>query len=238
VHAYIAILRYDAGYLGRARLTRVWLALVAAPALFLVLVAGTQDELASETLAAYLGWVLLPLSIAVTAVLAGAAINGEAQVAADTMLSRAVTREAYLAAKMTARLGSIVLVYLLVTIPAAVLMVRYGVADTTVGGVILGLVAAGALLTLVATVSLTLSVFVDRVPLAVLGVVAALAGFVLASEVVGLRWLSPLELGRMLAAIFRGDVSAWRASQPALSYLLISGALVAGMFWRYRSRDL
>ncbi len=211
---------------------------MAAPALFLALVACTQDELASETLAAFLGWVLLPLSIAATAVLARAAINGEAHVAADTILSRAVTREAYLAAKATVRLGSIVLVYLLVTIPTAGLIARYGVADTTVVGVVLGLVAAGALLALVAAVALTLSVFVDRVPFAVLGVVAALAGLALACEVLGLRWLSPLELGRIMAAILRGDVGAWRAMQPALADVLIGGALMATMFWRYRSREL
>ncbi len=53
----------------------------------------------------------------------------------------------------------------------------------------------------------------------------------------GLRWLSPLELGRIMAAILRGDVGAWRAMQPALADVLIGGALMATMFWRYRSRE-
>ena len=236
--AYLAILRYDASYLSNARLLRIWLALLATPALFLVIVAGTQHELASETLAAYLGWVLLPLSVVAVAILAGAAIDAEARVAADSVLSRAVNRDTYLAAKTTARLGAVLIVYALVAIPAAGLIARYGVADTSLTGVIAGLAAVAALLWLLATAGLALSVLVSRVPLAVLGVVAAAAGLVLTSEVLRLTWLSPLDLVAVLAEVLRGESSIWRALTTAIVYTAMGLALLSITFWRYRSRDL
>ncbi len=236
--AYFAILRYDASALRHARLIHLWLVLLAAPALFLVVVASTQDELASETLAAYLGWVLLPLSVAAVAVIAGAAINAEARVAADTVLSRAVTREVYLAAKTTARVAAVLLGYALVAVPAAALIARYGVADTSTTGVAAGLIVVAALLWLLTTAGLALSVVVERVPLAVLGVIVAAAAVALVSEVFGLGWLSPLELLGTLAEVMRGDAGAWRAFWAAAIYGVGGLLILLATFWRYRGRDL
>ena len=47
MQAFLAILRYDLGLLTRSWITRIWLPLLIAPALFLVAVAANEDELAS-----------------------------------------------------------------------------------------------------------------------------------------------------------------------------------------------
>ena len=100
MQAFMAILRYDASQLLRSWVTRLWLPLLVAPALFLVIVAANEDELASETLAAYVGAVLMPLSALAVAVLTAGAIAGAAPIRADGILSRAVTRTAVVSAPM------------------------------------------------------------------------------------------------------------------------------------------
>ena len=236
--AYLAILRYDAEALRGRRLLWVWLVLLTAAALWITIVAATQHELASEALASYLGWVLLPLSLVVVAAIAGGAVNGEASVAADSILSRAVTREAYLAAKATARVATILGAYVAVAIPAALLIARYGVADTSTAGLVAGLAALGALLWLVAAAGLTLSVSVARPAGASLALFAGVALVAGAAEAIGLDRVSPLALLGDLAATLRGDADAMRALEAAAMYAVSGVALLAAAFWRYRVREL
>ncbi|MFN8639360.1 MAG: hypothetical protein U0360_07860, partial [Dehalococcoidia bacterium] len=100
MQAFLAILRYDLGQLSRSWLVRIWVLLLAAPAGFLVVVAATQQELASETLALYLSAVLAPLSALAVAVITSAAVAGETATVADSIMSRSVTRAEYLWAKV------------------------------------------------------------------------------------------------------------------------------------------
>lgn len=238
MHAYLAILRYDAAQITGGRTLRLWLALIAAAGLFFALVAGTENELASETLAVYLGWVLLPVSAVVIAVVTGGAINGAAAVARDSILSRAVTRDAYLAASATARLGAILVAYAVVVVPAASLIARYGVGDTSTVGILLGVIAVGALLTLVAATGLALSASIARVPLAVAGTLGVIVVLTAIAEALGLDWLSPARLVDTLAASLRGELGTWRGLQPTLAYLVISAALVGATMWHYRRKNL
>ena len=69
MQAFLAILRYDLGLLFRSWITRIWIPLLVAPALFFVVVAANENELASETLAAYVTAVLIPISGLAIAVL-------------------------------------------------------------------------------------------------------------------------------------------------------------------------
>jgi hypothetical protein len=238
VTAYLAILRYDAEGLRGRRLLWLWLVLLAAAALWITLVAATQDELASEALATYLAWVLLPLSLLVVAATAGSAINAEASVAADSILSRAATREAYLAAKITARIATLLGAYAAVTIPAALLIARYGVADTSTAGLVAGLAALTAFLWLAAAGGLALSVTLTRPAVATLALLAVLALLTATTEAIGLDRVSPLALLDDLAATLRGDADIARALEAAAVYAVAGVALLAAAFWRYRAREL
>src|SRR5690606_16535757 len=104
MQAFLAILRYDLSQLTQSWISRIWIPLLVAPALFLVIVAASEGELASETLAAYLVAVLMPLSAVAVAVLTAGSIAGEAQIIADGILSRSVTRTEFVSAKIVARL--------------------------------------------------------------------------------------------------------------------------------------
>src|SRR5690606_29982937 len=124
MQAYLAILRYDIGTLTRSWVARVWLPLLAVPALFLVAVSASEGELASETMGTYVAAVLAPFSALAVAVLAAGAVASEAGIMADSILSRSVTRTEYLAAKITARVGFTAAVYFIVMVPFAYLVIR------------------------------------------------------------------------------------------------------------------
>ncbi len=129
MQAFLAILRYDTSQLLRSWVTRVWVPLLVAPALFLIIVSANENELASETMAAYVAAILVPLSAICVAVLTAGAIAGEAQIIADGILSRSVTRTEFVAAKVVSRLGFAMAIFVLVMVPFTYLIVRYAAAD-------------------------------------------------------------------------------------------------------------
>ncbi len=238
MHAYIALLRYDADLVRKQRILTACLSLGAAAGLFLAIVAASEGELASETIGIFLTWVFVPVTALAAVLLTAPAINSEARVAADSFLSRATTREAYLAAKATTRLAAVVLGYLLVAAPAAALIARYGVRDVSVMGVVLTLLQLGALLWLLAALGLAASVLVRRAPLAVVATAAAAVAGALALEVLGIGSIGPLATIDALAEQLRGDRAAWRAILVTLVYGLAGAIVLVATLMRYRGRDL
>ncbi len=241
MQAYIALLRYDVGQLARSWLVRLWVALLVVPALFVVVVAANEDEKASETLAAYIAAVLVPLSALVVAIVSSAAVSAESSVAADSILSRSVTRSEYIAAKVTSRLGMTVLVFAAVAIPFAYLIVRYSKdVDTSVGGVVAGLLMVGTGLVFLAALGIALSTLLRNALLAALIVLAAVISSGGALQFLGLPWMSSTAVLSDLAAIFRGDVEnpAWHATRVITVFSILTALGVAASFFVFRRRDL
>ena len=238
MQAFLAILRYDLGLLTRSWITRIWVPLLIAPALFLVAVAANEDELASETLAIYLTAVLIPISGLAVAVLASSAVSGEAGIIADGILSRSVTRTEYIAAKVVSRLGFTIAVYMLVMIPFAYLIIRYAAPDTSLGGVAVGLLVICLLLTFLGALGITFSTLFSNVLLAVLGLllVMVLSGFVL--QFLGLTWMSSTAVVSSLPDTFRGTTPIWDLVRVFLVFSSLTAAAIATSFWVFRERDL
>ncbi len=236
--AFLAILRYDSGQLARSWLVRIWIGLLVAPALFLVVVAATEDELASETLAAYLAAVYTPLSAIAVAVLAVGAVSGEAPMIADSILSKSVTRTEYLSAKIVARLGITLGVYTAVMVPFAYLVVRYAAPDTSAGGVAVGLLMVASLLAFLACVGITLSTVSRNVLLEVL---ILLVGIVISGVVlqfIGLTWMSATAVLNELPATFRGETPIWDEVRVLGVFLFLSIAAIFSSLWLFRRKDL
>jgi hypothetical protein len=238
MQAFLAILRYDLGLLTRSWITRIWLPLLVAPALFLVAVAANEDELASETLAAYLAAVLIPISGLAVAVLSSSAVSGESGIIADGILSRSVTRSEYMAAKVLSRLGFSAAVYLLVMVPFAYLIIRYAAPDTSLAGVVVGLLIVCLLLTFLGALGITFSTLFSNVLLAVLGLllVMVLSGFVL--QFLGLTWMSTTAVVTGLPSTFRGQTPTWDLVRMFIVFSALTAAAIATSFWVFRERDL
>ena len=238
MQAFLAILRYDTSQLLRSWVTRVWVPLLVAPALFLVVVAGSENELASETLAAYVAAILVPLSAICVAVLTAGAIAGEAQIIADGILSRSVTRTEFVAAKVVSRLGFAMSIFVLVMVPFTYLIVRYAAADTTYAGIIFGLFTVMLLLIFLGSLGMMLSTVMTNVLVSVLVLLVAVLASGLILQFLGLNWMSTTAVLTELAPTFRGETPAWDTFRVVVVFAGLSAVLVMSTFVVFRARDL
>ena len=239
MQAFLAILRYDLGLLTRSWITRVWVPLLIAPALFLVAVAANQDEYASETLAFYLRAVLIPVSGLAVAVLSSGAVSGESGIIADGVLSRSVTRSEYIAAKILSRLGFTLAIYLFVMIPYSYLILRYAAPDTSITGVVVGLLVVALLLTFLGALGITFSTVFSNVlftVLLLLLIVVVFQGAVL--QFIGLTWMSTTAVVIGLPETFRGATPVWDLVRVFLVFAALTTTAIATSLWVFRERDL
>lgn len=238
MQAFLAILKYDLGQLTRSWLIRIWIVLLLGPAAFLVVVSATEKELASETLAAYIGAVLAPLSALAVAVITAGAIAGETATVADSIMSRSVTRAEYLWAKIVSRLGVTMLVYFVVAVPFAYLVTRYAAKDTSFGGVAGGLMMVAVLLAFLAAFGIALSTFMRNVLVAVLVLLATLliSGVVL--QFLGLSWMSTTAVIERLPDTFRGRTPAYDQIRVLVIFPVLTAVAIVSAMWSFRQKDL
>jgi hypothetical protein len=238
MQAFLAILRFDLSQLIHSWLVRIWVTLLAASAIFLVSVSANEGELASETLAIYTAAIYVPFSVAVLAVLAVSAVNGEASVTADSILSKSVTRTEYITAKIASRIGITLGVYLLVMAPFAYLVMRYAISDTSVSGVIIGLLMVSTLLSFLVAAGIMLSILMRNVLFAVPVLIAGvlLSGAVL--QFVGLTWMSATAVINELPETFRGETPVWDEVRVLFVFISLSLAAIISGIWQFRRKDL
>lgn len=238
MQAFLAILRYDAAQLTRSWLLRIWLALLVAPAVFLVAVAANEQELASETLAAYLAAVYAPFTAIAVSVLAAGAVSGEASVIADSFLSKSVTRAEYMWAKIVARLGVTLGVFLIVLVPFTLLVVRYGVPDTSTGGLIVGLLMVGALVAFLSSAGIMLSTLLSNVLVSVLVLLVGVLASGVLLQFMGLHWLSATAVFDNMPGTLRGDTPLWDSMRVLVVFSVLAGGAVYGSLRLFHRRDL
>lgn len=236
--AFTALLRYDLGQMARSWLLRIWFVLLVIPGAFLVVVAGSEDELASETLAAYLAAVVAPLTWLAVSVLAAGAIAAEAPIAADSILSRSVTRTEYMTAKVVSRVGTVVGAYTLIMALFSYLVVRYALDDTSRGGLIGGIIEVGMLIAFLAALGILLSVLIRNVQVAA---VVTLLSVVLSGallQFLELDWLSATAVLNDLPDTIRGDTSAWTQIRISLFFGALTVAALATATSIFSRKDL
>ena len=239
MQAYIALVRRDLEQLIGSWLLRGWVVLLASPAAFLVVVAAREDELASETLAAYVAAVLAPLSWIVISVLGGTAVSGEAGTIADAILSKSVTRSEYIWAKITSRLVVFMSIYCAVIIPFAYLIERYAISnDTSLGGVVSGVAMVGVLLVFLTSFGIALSTVFRNSQFAVVTVLltVAVSGAIL--QFLGLKWMSTTAVIGGLPETFRGETPLIDMVRVLIVFTALSAAAIASGVWVFERRDL
>lgn len=236
--AFTTLLRYDLGQLFRSWLLRIWLVLLLIPGAFLVVVAGSEDELASETLAAYLAAVVAPLSWLAISVLAAGAIAAEAPIAADSILSRSVTRSEYIASKIAARVGAVVATYFLIITVISALVIRYAADDTSRGGLVGGVLEIGFLLAFLAALGILLSVLIRNVQVAavITLISVVISGALL--QFLELDWLSATAVINDLPDTMRGDTPAWEQIRVILFFGALTVAALGAATSIFRRKDL
>ena len=238
MQAFLAILRFDLGQLSRSWLVRIWIVLLIAPAGFLVVVSATEKELASETLRAYIGAVLAPLSALAVAVITSGAVVGETATVADSIMSRSVTRAEYLWAKIVSRLGVTMLIYFAIVVPFAYLVSRYATRDTTAGGVAAGVLMVGALLAFLAAFGIALSTLMRNVLMAVLVLLVTLVASGVVLQFLGLTWMSTTGVIEGLPDTFRGRTPMYDQIRVLVVFPVLTMIAIVVAMWGFRRKDL
>ena len=237
--AYFALVRRDLEQLTRSWILRGWVVLLVCPAAFLVIVAAREDELASETLAAYVAAVLAPLSWIVISFLSASAVTGEANVIADAILSKSVTRGEYIWAKITSRLGVFMTIYCAVVIPFVYLIDRYATSnDTSFEGMALGVVVVGVLFVFLTSFGIALSTVFRSTQLAVVAVLLTVALSGAALQFFGLRWMSTTAVIGGLPETFRGETAITDHVRVVIVFTALSAAAIFSAVWIFERRDL
>ncbi|MBL7186726.1 MAG: ABC transporter permease subunit [Phycisphaerae bacterium] len=213
---YLAILRHDMRTLQASRLVRLWLG---ATALLTLLLTGSnwanfQDgTLIASLLFPYLvfPWFLVVVVLGVTPV-----SGAQTETLADGILSRPVSRLEYLLATWSARVVLVLGVYLVVTVPAIVLIMlakRPVPADTvTIYGIATSLGVVGLVLTFLVSLGFLAGTVLQKPLLAVVVLIFIWYPIGLILSIFSLEEFSPISLNRAISTQLR---QSWRQSDEA-----------------------
>ena len=235
--AFWALMQADlVNSVARSWAVRGWLALMALQAI-VTIPSSTSDSTAADALASLLGTFPLIWSLFIIVNTSGA-VSSESGVVADSILSKSVTRYDYILAKMASRLVLVVGAYMLITLPSAYLVYRYGTGDLSTGGVVWSVTIVGMMLVLLTTLSVALSTLFNRTLVAMIGAWAVwyTAGGITALFQV--EYLSPLDIVDTLPATLTGDYAASDQWRILIGFALVSAAVMGIAVLHFSRKDL
>lgn len=204
---YMAILKHDMKTLWRSRLVRLWLGATAL--LTLLLVGSNWPNFMDGTLIALLlfpylvfPWFFVVVVLGVTPV-----SGSQAETLADGILCRPVSRFEYLLASWSARVVLVLSVYLVVIIPAIVLVIlakRPVPEDTvTVYGIVTALFIVGLVLTFLVSLGFLAGTLLRKPLLAVVVLIFIWYPIGLIMSIFSLEEFSPISLNRAISTQLR-----------------------------------
>jgi len=211
---YLAVLQHDLMTLRASRLVRLWLA--ATVVLTLMLMAANWTRFQDGPLIASLlfPYLVFPWFFIVVALGVSPVSGSRADVVADGILSRPVSRSAYLLATWSARVVLIWGVYLIVMVPAVIVVTlakRPVPGDTvTIYGIVSAMGVVGLVLTFLTSLAFLAGTLL-RGPLLALVVLVFLwypVGLIL--SVFSLEQFSPISLSRAISTQLRQTLSTPR----------------------------
>ncbi len=222
--------------IARSWAVRGWLALMALQAIITV-PSSTNDSTAADALAGLLGTFPLIWSLFVIVNTSGA-VSSEAGVVADSILSKSVTRYEYILAKMASRLVMVIGFYLLITLPSAYLVYRYGLGELSTGGVVWSVAVVGMMLVLLTSLSIALSTLFNRTMVAMIGTWGVWYAAGAITALFKVEFLSPLDIVDALPATLVGDYAAWDEWRILIGFTLTSAVVMAVAILHFSRKDL
>jgi hypothetical protein len=233
---YLALVEADLANMTRSWLVRIWLVLAAGLSLIIVLTALTEGTPA-QSVADLLGtWPLIWSTFAI--VVSAGAISSEAGVVADSILSKAVTRYGYVLSKLTARLITVLGIYLALVLPAVYVISRYAEETLAGGGVAWAVLMVGMPLVLLTCLGVAFSALFNRtlVAVVVVWVLWYAAGFIFV--LLGVEYLSSLAIIDSLPRMLQGDYRVADQIRVIFGFGLPSVAVVLAAVWYFGRKDL
>jgi len=219
----------------RSWLVRAWLGLALIATIITVLSASGEEDTVSEVLGGWLIVYFIPSAI-MAAVFGTAAITQDAEVAADSLLTRAVTRLDYVGAKLASRVGVVVAIHLIATLPMLFLARRWGLDDATTVGLFLAMLSTGAMLVFLTALGVFTGTVLRNLAFAVVVIMIGFAAEGLVFSFLGIRELSPTRVLAELPETIRGDSTTWQETRAivAFSAASLTAAVGAGLVFQRR----
>ena len=209
---YLAILEHDLRALWASRLVRLWLLATAVMTLFLS--AANWPKFQDATLIASLlfPYLVFPWFFVVVVLGVSPVSGARAEVLADGILSRPISRCEYLLAAWSARVLLVLGVYLVVTVPAiaVVTLARRPVPEDTVTlfGIVSVLAVVGLVLTFLVSLGFLVGTLLRKPLLAAVVLVFVWYPIGIVLNVFSLEEFSPISLSRAMSTQLRRP---WRA---------------------------
>jgi len=215
---FAAILWHDLRMLSASWLVRLWLAATALLAMVQVLSNWERFQTAPFIAVLLLPYIIFPWSLVVMMLSVNPLAGSRSGVAADGILSRPVTRYAYLLAAWTARVSLVLSVFLLVTVPAIAVVAlakRPAPADeVTFYGVAASLVVVGLVLTFLVSIGFLLGTLFRNTLLAIVVLVFLWFPVNFVLNTFSLEEFSPISLTQALPTLLRRPWNGDQVQEP------------------------
>lgn len=232
-----AITRAEIVSMSRSWLVRLWVAFALLTALLPVLVASGQEDLVSDVIGGWLAIYFMP-SAMIAAILGAGSMTQDADVAVDSILTRAVTRYDYVAAKLLSRVGVVVLVHITATLPTVFLARRFGLGDATTSGLLLSSLAVGAMLVFLTVLGVSFGAVTRNLVFAIAAILVLFVAEGLLFDLFELPFLSPTRIMAELPDGIRGDMSVWHQTRPLLAFAAAAVLFAVGGAVVFDRREL
>jgi len=211
---YLAILRHDLGTLWASWLVRLWLAGTAVLTFLMAAANWTQFQDAPLIASLLFPYLVFPWFLVVVALGVSPVSGSRAEALADGILSRPVGRCEYLIATWSARVVVVLSVYLVVVVPAIVVvtMANRPVREdsVTVYGIVSALFVVGLVLTFLVSLGFLVGALLRKALLAVVVLIFVWYPISFILSIFSLEQFSPVSLSRAVSTQLR---QSWRQSE-------------------------
>lgn len=230
-----ALINAETVSIQRSWLVRIWVAFALVTSILPVLFVTDDEETVSEVIGGWLA-IYFTASAIIAAILGAGSIAQGSDVAADTILTRAVTRWDYVSSKLLSRLACVVLVHIAATLPLLLLARRFGLDDATTGGLIMATLATGFMLLFVTALGVAFGTVLRNMIAAVVLIMVVFAAQGLIFDFLNLEYLSSTAVLDLLPAMIRGELGDWQQARILLAFGTgtVALAAIAGVVFNER----
>jgi len=231
-----ALLNTEAVTLSRSWLVRIWALFALLTSILPVLIVGGQNNTVSDVISGWLVVYFVPSAI-IAGILGSAALAQDTEVAADTILTRAVTRYDYVAAKLLGRGATVLAVHLIATMPLLLFARRFGLDDATTEGLIWAAAVTGIMLLFVSALGVALGSVMRNMIVAVIAIVVVFAAQGPIFDFLKMSYLSSNSVLGDLPRIIRGELGTWHQARIVVAFGAGAVALSAVAGYAFDARE-
>ena len=220
----------------RSWLVRAWVVFALITSILPVLMVTDETEYVSEIIGGWLGLYFIASAI-IAAIIGAGSTAQDTDVAADTILTRAVTRWDYVNAKLLTRFACVIVVHAAATMPLLFFARRFGLDDATTGGLLMATVITGMMLLFVTALGVAVGTVLRNMIAAVvvIMIVFSIQGFIF--DFLNMEFLSSGAVIEMLPEMIRGELGDWQQTRIVLAFGAGTAALSAAAGAAFDQRE-